>query len=154
MKTLTFNTKSWHRWIADFGMDYGSRPRSNICEYTRSFLLGLFWLLVVVSVVCVFTIGMISFAADFFAWLAWMAINLAWIPPWIGSVVVLAVFGIILTLLLLWGLKELYLYLAWRVRVKATQLAKEHPDSFVVAASISIKDKWCAKLEWQGEDNS
>lgn len=46
---------SWHFWMANFGKNRVSVHGSDICSYVRSFLLGLFWLVVTASFALSFT---------------------------------------------------------------------------------------------------
>lgn len=54
MMEVTLN-KSWHLWLANFG-EKRIRPEwgTDICEYTRAVLVGLFWALFSFSFISVF----------------------------------------------------------------------------------------------------
>lgn len=61
MKEFTFNTDSWHFWIANFA---GKRVRpwreNDICSYTRAFMMGFAWL----TLASVFVLTMVGLSIN------------------------------------------------------------------------------------------
>ena len=132
MKAIVFNNDSWHYKVAIFGDSYRMRDLSNICSYTRAFLLGGCMI-----VLCIAVLAMIAAAA---------ADTLAWL-----------VSGVLFGFVQISGLGSIFPGLLTIVTVIVTTALAvfsyntlvEKPsvtNSFVVNAYKSWKEKWCAKV--------
>ena len=69
MKAFTLKENSWHFWLVNFG---GTRIKASwgstdICEYTRSFLKGLFWFIIAGLAICAVSTYVVASLVNLFA---------------------------------------------------------------------------------------
>ena len=148
MKTLTFNTDSWHWYLAHEMGDYDPmRHGDNLCAYTRRFLIGsmkMAGFLVLMSLLIAgngYLFWNVLFGVIFSIMLhSWMFT--------VEGMTVLILGGAAL------GLAALYMVFRLVVRgisrgaevVAANTIEKQ--DSFAANAYNAWHDKFCAKLEF------
>ena len=152
MKTLKFDTKSWHWYLAsDVGNYRPSRHGENLCAYSRRVLLGAIKVLgasvIVAALVAVvgYLLWNVIFGIIFSIMLhTWMFTDEAM------AVLILAGVGTV-AVLLITGFK-LTSYALSRGAQAARAATIEKPDSFAANAYNAWHDKFCAKLEFVNHD--
>lgn len=136
MMEVTLN-KSWHLWIANFaGRRIYPECGTDICEYTRAFLAGMFWFLfvaVVSTLIGTFVLGSL--------WniLAFMFGYHENIHPYTFIFILLV--GSLLTLALFMHVKEWY-------QNRPTKEKPKAPPTFAAVAYRKFKDKTCFRINF------
>lgn len=69
MKAFTLKENSWHFWLVNFGEKRikASWGDTDICEYTRCFLKGLFWFIIAATMISLFSTFVIASLVNIFA---------------------------------------------------------------------------------------
>ena len=151
---LAFNLKkdSWHMWVANFGAprigEYSRKYGTDICTYTRAFLVGAFLL----AVACI--------ASAFFT--GWVGYSLYGIVAYVfgyiqefpfSSVIFIAIIASILVITGLMACTEKYQEHKYNKRKARREAGLPPPEpSFVSLAYRKFKDKTCFKINFTKED--
>lgn len=136
MKSLKFNRKSWHYELAKHG-GYDDSYKSDICEYTKAILKGIFSLFILLSAFALITFVVIDMAFG----IVFSIISGMWLMGVAGmtGIVILVLGSFVFSL---FAISE---YIGnWNAgrRYKASG----QPDSFVTHAYKSWKNRFCAKI--------
>lgn len=154
MKTLKFNTDSWHWYLAsELGNYMPHRHGDDLCAYTRRVILGSIKMIGFLAVM-----GVLIAAVGFLFWnIVFGIIFSIMTHSWFftdfgeGGLFVIAFFA---SLAGLFGLFKLIAYGLSRGVDAAKSATIEKPDSFAFNAYNAWHDKFCAKLEFDyGEDD-
>lgn len=152
MKTLKFNKKSWHYWVATkFGPLGDWKTNTDFCAYVRAVMVGSIWL----SMLVVLGMGILYCG---FEWVRWVIacleaghlLKLAEMSP---AMLFMMIIGIVATVALvlgtIWGWVQLQVYMRQRAKVKRshTNAYVEPPPSFIHQAYLTWKEKTCFKVE-------
>lgn len=70
MQSLKFNTSAWHYHVVRFGGFDKDKKATDICSYTRRFILGSLVLLLIGALVCLVLTPIVVFVAHFFPFFA------------------------------------------------------------------------------------
>lgn len=141
MKEYNLKMDSWHRWVANFG-DRRVGSSTDICAYTRAFLVGSFWL---------FVVGCLASAGiGFVGIVLWNIIDMIFngagiLPPTVVT------FGVILTLGVLFifmSTKEIIQERRWEQEKADIAAGIVREPGFVALAYRKFKDKTCFKIKF------
>jgi hypothetical protein len=130
MKTLTFNRKSWHYWVASFGNEYRCNRVNNICDYTRKFMGGLFLLILAFTTFC----GGVYVLADFFAWMVACIVNMVLIIPNMATEFIIILIALSVSFIAI---------------VYVIDTVRNHEDTFIYNAYRSYTDKYCIRVNFK-----
>jgi len=152
MKTLSFNTNSWHWFIAhEMGNYVPTRHGSDLCAYTRRVILGSIKLIGFAVIV-----GFLVAAFGFLFWnvifgIIFSIITHSWFFTDIGEGGVF-VTGFFISVGLVYILGRIVIHSISRGVKAVSESAKDQiakkPDSFAANAYNAWHDKFCAKLEF------
>lgn len=140
MNTLKFSQNSWHyRFIKRYTTreDY---QLSDICAYTRGFLVAAFYALLAFA-----GITLLAFAGtQVLVGIAFSLWNGLWIFSPVAEIAMAALAGVSLLFGSLFAYCWAENYLDER---RKERMIRGEPDGFVTNAYKSWKDKWCARVE-------
>lgn len=139
MKAFVLDSNSWHFWLANYGeIRIWDDCETDICEYTRAVIKGLFNLsLVALGII----IGVLWVGASFYNVYDMIA-NGAKLEPWTG--ILLSMSG---------GLFVAMCYLAYREwREERKRNMPEPEPGFIELAYRKVKDKTCARIEFKTKE--
>ncbi len=145
MKTLKFNTKSWHYQLATKIANYNPGYNDeDLCTYTRHVLGAL--LILMVGVAGVAIVGLL--ASHMILGIIFSIMYKTFMFTEFG------VIGLILSTIILLMFSVIYTtkYLERRKAAKYRGGYVPKPDNFIKHAYKSWKDKFCVKIDFVGED--
>lgn len=155
MKELAFNKEAWHFWIANFGKtrvqsdDWNwSRPNSvietDICAYTRAFLIGLFQLIIVSSIV-IGIASSVAYAIGNIIGVYLYGYELSFITKvllFLASLACMVTIGLVTVLATLAGVSKIKEYVSNKLYENQAQ-----EPGFIRVAYSSWKNKYCMKIK-------
>lgn len=152
MKTLKFDTKSWHWYLAhEVGNYVPSRHGENLCAYTRRVLLGAIKVAGAAAVVGVIVAGIGYLFWNLVFGIIFSILMHTWFFTDEGmAVVVLS--GVATGLALLYGLFRLVMRGLSNAAEAMKEATIEKKDSFAANAYDSWHNKFCARLEFDFGD--
>lgn len=153
MKTLTFDTKSWHWYLAhEVGNYVPSRHGENLCAYSRRVLLGAIKVTGAAVVVGLLVAGIGYLFWNVVFGIIFSILMHTWFFTDEGMAVVVLT-GVATVLALLYGLFRLAIHGLSNAAEAAKAATIEKKDSFAANAYDAWHNKFCAKLEFDyGED--
>lgn len=141
MKTLTFNTNSWHyRFVTKMTNYTPTNSGSDICSYSRAFITALFYIIIQALLIAV--IG--YFLSHFLIGVVYSIMLGKWFFTFAGEVVALTLSFFSAAA----GLISL-IYLIVGIVCKAKLARTNRSDGFVKNAYRAWKGKYCVKIEFK-----
>lgn len=146
MKTLTFNSKSWHYWLATTIGDYSpNRTNKDFCAYTRSVIFGA-GVVLILSAIALFLLY--STGREVYALYTCLFTKVCTFNKFeqmfaTGVVIVAGVAG--LMALFVWNENR---KLAIRIAISNGTRPEPKPG-FLKTAYKSLKEKTCFKVEFE-----
>jgi hypothetical protein len=133
MKTFQLKKDSWHYKLANFGVDHAAYrvyESSDICSYIRYVMYGLFWFLVVSTIVLALGGFALYSIGNLIGWL------------FLGYILESGTIGFFIII----GAFSLFIGTTAAVMITKDRMQHEEPG-FVRLAYRSWKNKFCAKVE-------
>lgn len=143
MLTFTLKSDSWHYWIANFAERRVTTSGSDICSYTRAFIAGMIWFLIVAFLSTTLSIWALVSIVDIGNWLIFGG----YLPPYsqVFGLVVVAMAGILGTVAGIMYTKDQI----HERSLRNIEANRDKPPSFVKLAYRKFKDKTCFKINFQ-----
>lgn len=137
MKTLKFNSSSWHYQIAEFGNGMPLKT-TDICQYGRLFVIGILKVVPFMALFALISYFLVDLVIGLGFSVAYWQIMLSPVAQAMGGVICL---GILVTLIY----KAVFAFVDY-LRYR-NDIVSEKPDGFVKNAYKSWKHKYCVRIE-------